>query len=135
MRIAEDPDGRVLGAMVITGTPQPYVPVAAEPELYVNLLLVSRRHSGEGIGAGLIECAKQEAAERARAFAPDLVCPVEAARPGRERLMLQVAYACGLRISELVGLSLGGVDLPDFDVIPQVQAEARVRAYRLPKAW
>jgi GNAT superfamily N-acetyltransferase len=64
MRIAADPDGMVLGVLVITGTPQRYVPVAAEPELYVNLLLVSRRHSGQGIGAALIGRAKQEAAAR-----------------------------------------------------------------------
>jgi GNAT superfamily N-acetyltransferase len=64
MRIAEDQDGAVLGAMVITGTRQAYVPAAGEPELYVNLLLVSRRHSGQGIGAALIEDAKQEAAAR-----------------------------------------------------------------------
>jgi GNAT superfamily N-acetyltransferase len=64
MRIAEDQDHVVLGALVITGTPQPYVPAAAEPELYVNLLLVSRRHSGQGIGAALIGQAKQEAAAR-----------------------------------------------------------------------
>jgi GNAT superfamily N-acetyltransferase len=62
MRIAADPDGTVLGVLVITGTPQPYVPAAEEPELYVNLLLVSRRHSGQGIGAALIGRAKQEAA-------------------------------------------------------------------------
>jgi GNAT superfamily N-acetyltransferase len=64
MRIAEDRDGMVLGAMVITGTPQAYVPAVAEPELYVNLLLVSRRHSGQGIGAALIGRARQEAAAR-----------------------------------------------------------------------
>ena len=64
MRIAEDQDAMVLGATVITEVPQPYVPPAAERELYVNLLLVSRRHSGQGIGAALIEHAKQEAAER-----------------------------------------------------------------------
>jgi hypothetical protein len=29
MRIAEDPDDGVLGVLVITGTPQPYVPAAA----------------------------------------------------------------------------------------------------------
>jgi hypothetical protein len=46
MRIAEDPDGRVLGALVITGTPQPYVPAAAEPELYVNLI---RLLAGPGV--------------------------------------------------------------------------------------
>ena len=64
MRIAEDQDGMVLGALVITEIPQPYVPPAAERELYINLLLVSRRHSGQGVGAALIECAKQEAAAR-----------------------------------------------------------------------
>jgi GNAT superfamily N-acetyltransferase len=50
--------------MVITETRQPYVPPAAEPELYVNLLLVSRRHSGQGVGASLIEHARHEAAAR-----------------------------------------------------------------------
>jgi GNAT superfamily N-acetyltransferase len=64
MRIAEDQDGSVLGALVITETPAAYVPVAAERELYVNLLLVSRRRSGQGIGAALIGLARQEAADR-----------------------------------------------------------------------
>jgi GNAT superfamily N-acetyltransferase len=64
MRIAEDPGGKTLGALVITEIPQAYVPPAAEPELYINLLLVSRRHSGQGIGAALIDRAKQEAAAR-----------------------------------------------------------------------
>jgi GNAT superfamily N-acetyltransferase len=50
--------------MVITESPQPYVPPAGERELYVNLLLVSRRHGGRGIGAALIEHAKQEAGAR-----------------------------------------------------------------------
>jgi len=64
MRIAEDQDGTALGVLVITGIPPAYVPAAAERELYINLLLVSRRHSGQGIGAALIECARQEAAAR-----------------------------------------------------------------------
>jgi GNAT superfamily N-acetyltransferase len=64
MRIAEDRDGTVLGALVITESPQPYVPAAGERELYINLLLVSRRHSGLGIGAALIGHARQEAATR-----------------------------------------------------------------------
>lgn len=64
MRIIEDATGQVLGALVITETPQPYVPQAGERELYVNLLLVSRRHRGRGIGAALIDRAKQEADER-----------------------------------------------------------------------
>ncbi len=64
MRIAQDRDGGMLGVLVITETPASYVPAAAERELYVNLLLVSRRSSGRGIGAALIEQTKQEAAER-----------------------------------------------------------------------
>jgi GNAT superfamily N-acetyltransferase len=64
LRIMEEEDGTVLGALVITETRQPYVPEADERELYVNLLLVSRRHGGRGIGAALVERARQEAAER-----------------------------------------------------------------------
>lgn len=51
-------------ALVLTETPPAYVPAADEPELYINLLLVSRRHSGQGIGAALVEQAGQEAAAR-----------------------------------------------------------------------
>jgi GNAT superfamily N-acetyltransferase len=64
MRIAEDRDGAVLGVLVITETRQPYIPAADERELYINLLLVSRRHGGQGIGAALAEHAKREAAAR-----------------------------------------------------------------------
>jgi GNAT superfamily N-acetyltransferase len=64
MRIAQDQDGTVLGVLVITETRQAYVPAADERELYVNLLLVSRRHSGRGIGAALMQHARQEAAAR-----------------------------------------------------------------------
>jgi GNAT superfamily N-acetyltransferase len=64
MRIAQNQDGTVLGVLVITETRQAYVPAAGERELYVNLLLVSRCHSGWGIGAALIEQAKREAAAR-----------------------------------------------------------------------
>jgi integrase/recombinase XerD len=35
---------------------------------------------------------------------------VAAARPGRERMLLQTAYACGLRISELVRLQVSDID-------------------------
>ena len=34
----------------------------------------------------------------------------EAARPGRDRVLLQTAYACGLRISELVHLQVTDID-------------------------
>ncbi len=64
LRIMQDADGTVLGALAITETRQPYVPAVDERELYVNLLLASRRHRGRGVGAALIDRAKQEAAER-----------------------------------------------------------------------
>ena len=35
---------------------------------------------------------------------------LEAARPGRERILLQTAYACGLRISELLNLQVTDID-------------------------
>lgn len=63
-RIIEDEDGTVVGVLVITETRQPYVAEVDERELYVNLLITSRRHRGRGVGAALIDRAKQEAAER-----------------------------------------------------------------------
>jgi integrase/recombinase XerD len=35
---------------------------------------------------------------------------LDAARPGRERILLQTAYACGLRLSELVHLQVTDID-------------------------
>jgi len=35
---------------------------------------------------------------------------VEAASPGRERILLQTAYACGLRVSELLNLQVTDID-------------------------
>jgi integrase/recombinase XerD len=35
---------------------------------------------------------------------------IKAARPGRERLMVQTAYACGLRINELLHLQVADID-------------------------
>jgi integrase/recombinase XerD len=40
----------------------------------------------------------------------EVVLLFQAARPGRERLRLQVAYACGLRISELTRLQVTDID-------------------------
>jgi GNAT superfamily N-acetyltransferase len=42
----------------------PYVPPIDEPELYVRLLIASRRHKGERIGSGLVQQARDEAARR-----------------------------------------------------------------------
>jgi integrase/recombinase XerD len=35
---------------------------------------------------------------------------LDAARPGRDRTMLQTAYACGLRLSELINLQVADID-------------------------
>ena len=64
LRIAEDEDGTVLGAMVITPDRATYVSAAGEPELYINLLVTSRKQRGRGVGAALIARARAEAAER-----------------------------------------------------------------------
>jgi integrase/recombinase XerD len=42
---------------------------------------------------------------------------LEAANPGRERVLLQTAYACGLRISELVQLQVTDIDASRMVVI------------------
>ncbi len=54
----------------------------------------------------------------------EIVRLFEAARPGRQRLTFQVAYACGLRISELIHLQVGDVDSPRM-VIHVRQAKGR----------
>lgn len=47
---------------------------------------------------------------------PSVLAPAEvarlldAAKPGRDRLLLQVAYGCGLRVSELVHLQVADID-------------------------
>ncbi len=76
---------------------------------------------------------------------------IDAARPGRDRLLLQVAYACGLRISELVRLRVTDIDSGRMVVVvrqgkgqkdrlvplsPRLLAELRAywRRYR-PDGW
>lgn len=57
-------DGVPAGALVIDEEPMPYVSPVEERELYVQLLLTAREFHGRGIGAALLERAKQEATER-----------------------------------------------------------------------
>jgi GNAT superfamily N-acetyltransferase len=64
LRIAEL-DGAPVGALVTSDTPQDYVEPVGEPELYVNLLLTSRRYAGHGIGSQLLSYARSLADERA----------------------------------------------------------------------
>ncbi|MET9069305.1 GNAT family N-acetyltransferase [Streptosporangium sandarakinum] len=61
MRIAEI-DGRPAGCLVV-GSAMEYVSPAAEPELYVQVLINDRRFHGRGVGAALLERAMTEAAE------------------------------------------------------------------------
>jgi len=60
LRIAETDDSEPVGALVV-GQAQPYVAAVDEPELYVILLVTSRRHMGEGIGTELVRQALDEA--------------------------------------------------------------------------
>jgi GNAT superfamily N-acetyltransferase len=60
LRIAETDGGEPVGALVV-GKRHPFIPEAEEPELYVVLLLTSRRHAGEGIGSELVRRALEEA--------------------------------------------------------------------------
>lgn len=63
-RIAETEDGEPVGVLVVTEGRQQYVPPVDERELYINLLLTSRRYRGKGLGALLVARARQEAASR-----------------------------------------------------------------------
>jgi GNAT superfamily N-acetyltransferase len=56
-------DHRPVGAMAL-GDPPPYVPKATETELYVQFLITSRQHRGQGIGRELLRHADAEARRR-----------------------------------------------------------------------
>lgn len=60
LRIAESDDGEPVGALIV-GEKHPFIRPAGEPELYVILLVTSRRRAGEGIGSSLVERAVDEA--------------------------------------------------------------------------
>ena len=46
-------DGEPAGALIVNEAPMPYVPPIEERELYVRLLISSRRFKGQQIGARL----------------------------------------------------------------------------------
>lgn len=52
--------GEPTGALVVGEAPR-HVPPVDRPELYINLLVTSRRHAGEGIGARLLQTAVERA--------------------------------------------------------------------------
>ena len=78
-------DGQDVGALVVGQAPA-HVPAIAQPELYIELLLVSRRFAGRQIGERLVERAVAEARVRGLAIvrvdcwagAPTLVAWYEA---------------------------------------------------------
>ena len=53
-----------MGVMLLSEEPMPYVDPVDERELYVHLLLASRRHVNQGIGQALVDQARAVAAER-----------------------------------------------------------------------
>lgn len=57
-------DSQPAGAMLLNEAPMPYVEPASEPELYVRLLVTSRKHKGQGIGGTLVAFARDEAKQR-----------------------------------------------------------------------
>ena len=56
-------DGRVAGALSV-GDAHDYVAAVDEPELYVQLLVTRRRYAGLGVGARLLDHARDLARER-----------------------------------------------------------------------
>lgn len=58
-------DGDPAGALVVSDRPDPHIPPVDEPEVYVRLLLTSRRHAGKKIGSQLLDKALSIARERA----------------------------------------------------------------------
>ncbi|MGY4919952.1 GNAT family N-acetyltransferase [Streptomyces sp. 900116325] len=53
-------DGQPAGCLVV-GAANPYVTPAAEPELYVQVLVIDQRFAGHRIGQAMLERAMQEA--------------------------------------------------------------------------
>ena len=47
-------NGEVVGAMLLGDHPRYYINPVAEPEIYLHLLVASRRHIGAGIGRALV---------------------------------------------------------------------------------
>jgi GNAT superfamily N-acetyltransferase len=56
--------GEPAGALIVSGHRKEFAPPVDEPELYVSLLLVSRRHAGTKIGSGLLDFARDQARAR-----------------------------------------------------------------------
>ena len=64
-----------VGALIVSDFPPPYVPAASEPDLYIDLLLVSRRHAGRRIGSALLDYARTECRNRGRTLCSSIAGP------------------------------------------------------------
>lgn len=61
-------DGEPVGALVVTDSAPAYTKAAPEPELYVRILISSRRHAGKKIGSALLRFARERAREQRAAL-------------------------------------------------------------------
>jgi GNAT superfamily N-acetyltransferase len=57
-------DGVVAGALALRDQAPDYVPPAAEPELFIDLIITARRYTGRGIGSALLDFARFQADDR-----------------------------------------------------------------------
>ncbi|PXY26689.1 GNAT family N-acetyltransferase [Prauserella sp. PE36] len=57
-------DGDAAGALILTEQPPAHIPPVSERELYIDLLITARRHTGRGVGAFLLRHAREEARRR-----------------------------------------------------------------------
>ncbi|MGW8532411.1 MULTISPECIES: GNAT family N-acetyltransferase [Nocardiopsidaceae] len=57
-------EGSPAGVLTVREEAPAYAPPAGEPELYVRLLLVSREHTGAGVGGELLAFARRRALDR-----------------------------------------------------------------------
>lgn len=55
--------GEIAGALAVAGKPHDYIPAIDEPELYVHFLITKREYAGRGVGAALLDRAKERARE------------------------------------------------------------------------
>jgi GNAT superfamily N-acetyltransferase len=109
LRIAEL-DAEPVGALVFGERPS-HIPPVDLPELYVNLLLTSRRHAGKQLGARLVDVAIDEA----RAADRDMLCvdcwasaPTLIAWYQRQGLCLFANRASKAGLPRSPGVSLAG---------------------------
>ncbi len=56
-------EDRVVGVLAVGAAPS-YLPSATAPELYIELVLTSRAHAGQGLGSELVAIAERIARER-----------------------------------------------------------------------